>query len=309
MPRETYWASTGEQFATKYRAAVEAVLDDDESIVAVAPRARLGRFGVRGAGFVTDRRLLIAPAEGTALWWEPHDLAVKDPDVDGIQVRFPGGDVARIHTGDPKSNLRFGKAVAGLVLSPPATKHGRFQWSGSVIYLGGHGHRLVPGAAYELSIEADAAFRCLATDNTVVAAVEAASVIEVDVAGPGAYTTGGGWIGGGFGLEGALQGAVTAQVLNTLTTKKHVSTIIRISTRDTVAVFECDTVIPEQLQLSLPSDTQAAAARRSGSPASGAQFSHDDLVDRLERLAALRDAGALTDAEFDRAKQHLLGAQ
>ncbi|MER6359578.1 SHOCT domain-containing protein [Kitasatospora sp. NPDC001527] len=46
----------------------------------------------------------------------------------------------------------------------------------------------------------------------------------------------------------------------------------------------------------------AAPAPAGPAPASGA-----DLLDQLERLAALRTAGALTDDEFTRAKQRLIG--
>jgi hypothetical protein len=35
---------------------------------------------------------------------------------------------------------------------------------------------------------------------------------------------------------------------------------------------------------------------------------HDDFVSKLERLAALRDSGALTHDEFGMAKQRLLGS-
>ncbi|MFC9325390.1 SHOCT domain-containing protein [Kitasatospora sp. NPDC057015] len=46
----------------------------------------------------------------------------------------------------------------------------------------------------------------------------------------------------------------------------------------------------------------AATGPATGSPATGA-----DLLDQLERLAALRTAGALTEEEFTRAKQRLIG--
>ncbi|MBS1887901.1 MAG: SHOCT domain-containing protein [Actinobacteria bacterium] len=56
--------------------------------------------------------------------------------------------------------------------------------------------------------------------------------------------------------------------------------------------------------------TGAAAATR-GAPLAGATATataDDDLVEKLERLRALRDEGALTDAEFAAAKSRLLGS-
>ncbi len=47
---------------------------------------------------------------------------------------------------------------------------------------------------------------------------------------------------------------------------------------------------------------QFNAAAGAGAPAAGG----GDLVDRLERLAKLRDSGAITDAEFTTQKQRLL---
>ena len=53
---------------------------------------------------------------------------------------------------------------------------------------------------------------------------------------------------------------------------------------------------------------ETARAARSTAPDSAAPAAPPaDLLDRLERLAALHSAGALTDEEFSRAKQRLIG--
>ena len=50
-----------------------------------------------------------------------------------------------------------------------------------------------------------------------------------------------------------------------------------------------------------------AAGAREVAATGAAQLRDDDaLVERLERLAALRESGALTDEEFARAKSELL---
>lgn len=53
---------------------------------------------------------------------------------------------------------------------------------------------------------------------------------ELSVSGPGTVVTGGGFIGGGFGIDGALEGMLIAGVLNKLTTKKQTHTFISLTT-------------------------------------------------------------------------------
>ncbi len=255
------------------------------------------RLGVRGAGFVTNRRLILMNPGAAPQWWTPDELAVKPPSRDGIKVRLPDGMTTRLSIGGgPERNLNFGEAVSGLVLQSPEVEG----WSGTGRYLGGHGYSLVPGAGYALQISADGGFEIRSTDGTTVAAADSADVVEVDVSGPGEYTTGGGWIGGGFGLDGALRGAATAAILNALTTRRHVSTIVRVGTALSIAAFDTD-VDRSRLQFRLSRATHAADRRRSTR-----QPAHADLVGNLERLQALHVAGVLTDAEFDEAKRRLL---
>jgi Short C-terminal domain len=52
----------------------------------------------------------------------------------------------------------------------------------------------------------------------------------------------------------------------------------------------------------VPSAAQAVAAEPAPAPAAG-----DDVVAKLQQLSQLHDSGALDDAEFEAAKQRLLG--
>jgi Protein of unknown function (DUF2510) len=56
-------------------------------------------------------------------------------------------------------------------------------------------------------------------------------MLEVTGAGRRTYTTGGGFIGGGFGVQGAIEGVAIASILNALTQK---STVVH----DTVVNFK-----------------------------------------------------------------------
>lgn len=54
-------------------------------------------------------------------------------------------------------------------------------------------------------------------------------VQEISITGPGTITSGGGFVGGGFGVDGALQGMAIAMVLNRLTSKSKIHTFISIT--------------------------------------------------------------------------------
>lgn len=55
-------------------------------------------------------------------------------------------------------------------------------------------------------------------------------VIAIQVTGPGTISSGGGFIGGGFGVEGAITGIAIGALLNKLTTRTQVFTFIQIET-------------------------------------------------------------------------------
>lgn len=53
---------------------------------------------------------------------------------------------------------------------------------------------------------------------------------NVGISGPGTTATGGGFWGGGFGVEGAATGLVIAGVLNALTTKTSTISVLALET-------------------------------------------------------------------------------
>jgi hypothetical protein len=120
----------------------------------------------------------------------------------------------------------------------------------------------------------------------------------------GARTTGGGFIGGGFGLKGAAGGMVAASVLNALTTKTAVNSFVRISGREGETVLHIPDVTPAVLRNWFAPAVNAVNSLRltvSQQPRS------PSLVDDLNRLVELREQGHLTDEEFATAKAALLG--
>jgi hypothetical protein len=95
-------------------------------------------------------------------------------------------------------------------------------------YLGGCSYPLAPGDSATLSFGTAAlSIRLPDGASFSVPYVELASI---DISGPGTTTTGGSFMGGGFGVEGALEGIAIATVLNTLTTKSKVHTFVSLIT-------------------------------------------------------------------------------
>lgn len=112
-------------------------------------------------------------------------------------------------------------------------------------HVGGHGSELESG---EECVVAVSGRGICATGLGTVLLKSADSLRTIQVGGVGAYKTGGGWVGGGFGVGGALEGAAFASLMNTLTTRKHVDCIVRFAFDDAEATFSLTSDTPQQLQ-------------------------------------------------------------
>ena len=76
----------------------------------------------------------------------------------------------------------------------------------------------------------------LSLPRAVIRAFSYADLMSVAVDGE-AVTTGGGFIGGGFGVAGAAEGLAIASVLNALTTRTDIRTILEVQTAGSHFVF------------------------------------------------------------------------
>jgi hypothetical protein len=149
--------------------------------------------------------------------------------------------------------------------------------------------------------------------------------LSLQIAGRGElrHSSGGGWIGGGFGLKGAAKGVLTAGVLNALTTSKSttIETIVKFEWNSGHVVLLHNTFfLPNQLAAILgpavariedPSaDEQASLFPPDAEQDSSAEDpldKHPGVTDELKDLARLHRSGELTDDEFAAAKARLLG--
>jgi hypothetical protein len=121
----------------------------------------------------------------------------------------------------------------------------------------------------------------------------------LEISGPGHVRKGGGFIGGGFGLTGAAEGMIVASVLNALTTRTSIQTIVRWEARTMEAFFFTSMATPADLRIRLSAVLGCIKPRPTGAGGS-------DVVSEIERLAALHQQGALSDAEFDELKKQII---
>lgn len=78
-------------------------------------------------------------------------------------------------------------------------------------------------------------------------------LVEFNITGPGSVSTGGGFIGGGFGVEGAIEGVAIAAVLNALTTKTKIHTFITLITNFGELHLHYDKMEPAVMRVALAS--------------------------------------------------------
>jgi hypothetical protein len=135
------------------------------------------------------------------------------------------------------------------------------------------------------------------------------AIQDVEVGGPGLVRTGGGFVGGGVGTIAAAEGMTIAAVLNALTTRTRIKTVLRIQAGASEVFFLNTETEPEQLRIQLSRALGAIreihSANTSSSPArtpSGVV----SLVDELSRLSSLLENGLLTREEFDTLKAQLM---
>jgi hypothetical protein len=124
----------------------------------------------------------------------------------------------------------------------------------------------------------------------------------LDFTGPGKVTSGGGFIGGGFGLKGAAEGMVVASVLNSLTTRATVQTMIQYQAQDLEAFFFHSVETPQQLRIRLSGILGRIRSSDGGAYGTGAP----DKLSELERLGKLYKDGVLTNEEFTAMKRKVI---
>jgi hypothetical protein len=181
-----------------------------------------------------------------------------------------------------------------------------------VALLGGYATRasLTIGEYYDVRFLEDRLIVVPALQADVLIGVPYSDIEDVEIGGPGLVKSGGGFMGGGFGAVGALEGMAVAAVLNALTTQISIKTVVRIQASDCELFLLHTRATPEQLRINL--SRPLAAIRAARAPSLPAE--HKDReparpsspVEELTKLASMLDSGLLNREEFDRLKAKLL---
>lgn len=122
----------------------------------------------------------------------------------------------------------------------------------------------------------------------------------IQIGGSGSFQTGGGWVGGGFGVTKALEGAAFAGIMNALTTKTKYDCLIRIVYPDVDISLQILDRTPRQLEIDLTGINHYLGKRENEVNAGG------DNIDRLIKLADLVEKGLISKDEFEAQKGKLI---
>ena len=133
-----------------------------------------------------------------------------------------------------------------------------------------------------------------------------ADVEEIEIGGPGARTTGGGFMGGGFGIQGAAEGMLIASALNMLTTKTKVDTLVCLRTSSAELFMHHTTETPDALRIRLSQVFNILRARAASTRRGVAGSASENVVEQLARLGDMLDRGLLSREEFEQLKADLL---
>jgi len=115
--------------------------------------------------------------------------------------------------------------------------------------LGGYGYPIPVGELLTVTFE-PTGVRFTAEPNHQVP-IPMADLTGIEIGGPGKVSQGGGFIGGGFGLTGAVEGLAIAGILNALTTRTTVLTVVALTARDAEVWFASTAAEPAALRVEL----------------------------------------------------------
>lgn len=162
--------------------------------------------------------------------------------------------------------------------------------------LGGSGYQLEPNSI--ISIQFGNAAVMIVLPDASSFNIPYVELVEIQIGGPGSVTSGGGYIGGGFGVAGALEGIAVASILNSLTSRTKIHTFISIVTHIGELHLHYTEMEPAALRMSL-----------SGVFSILRKLDQGWIEKRLRTIDALQRQDALDSSESDRLRGRLLDLQ
>ena len=155
------------------------------------------------------------------------------------------------------------------------------------VVLGGSGLKIRPGREVTVAFYNDSIV--ISGSDMTDRRITYPEIVDIQIEGPGAVSRGGGFIGGGFGFEGALEGMAVAGVLNALTSKTKIHTFIQILSDAGELFLHYGALEPRALRIAL---SPVYLRLR--------QLDQAHIAARTERLAALRRRDVINDEELAR---------
>lgn len=237
-------------------------------------------------------------------------ITVTVDDIRSITLRVGSAAAAQRIIGTFPDTVTDGTAVA-----PAAGRTADQSGWLRVAVVAAHGYPLTQGTALLLGRDPER-FLLRTFDGQPLGHISYDRITSAETGGPGTVTSGGGFIGGGFGVDGMLVGIAAASLLNKATTRTQVQTLLRIATFDGEVTLFTDQITPDVLDAQLGPVRHAINLRNNPPPtpavpdqaAPPVSATASGLSDELAKLADLHSAGVLTDDEFAAAKQRLLSS-
>ena len=228
--------------------------------------------------------------------------------VDGgrIDIYEPGGGATLFSSGhkDLARKFDFLSRIPADQLNPSFIIGSQSEVVLDSVYLGGAG---IPLKTYQKTlIHVSENGFLIGQPNESMWANSYEGLIGIQISGEGLYQTGGGWIGGGFGVGGALKGAAFASVMNALTTRTHNDCYFRFVYSGVEGNFQILSHTPRDLEIALSGVRNWLETRSVEIPNEQKGNSLASSADELEKLWELHKKGILTEEEFKKEKRKIL---
>src|SRR5580693_435041 len=179
-----------------------------------------------------------------------------------------------------------------------------------VVYLGGRlpVPGILAGHRYDVPFLEDQLLIVARRRAEVLAALPYSEVEDVEIGGPGLVKSGGRFIGGGFGVTGAIEGMAIGNVLNGLTSRTSIETVVRIQGTNCELFLLHTRVTPNRLRMDLSRALGVIRAAQAKGAAGASSARSVPPVEELARLADMLEKGLLTREEFDLMKAKFLAS-
>jgi hypothetical protein len=174
------------------------------------------------------------------------------------------------------------------------------------VFVGGYGLEIPAGSHCGLFWTDDRATVWPTRRGFHPARIPLSQIQNVEIGGPGAVTTGGSLMGGGLGPIGAAEGMLAASLINSLTTKTKIHTMLSIRSTEFEGFFFTDRFTPDRLRIAMSGVIGRVSSQAQTASSTPVADSAADPVVRLRELAQLRDDGLMTPEEFEAARKRLV---